>query len=65
MTQKTTQEIRALLTNARLDFATIENMALNDYLKKIFTMCPFTDDLCMTQQCLECSTYKNLHDKKR
>ncbi|MGA3290095.1 MAG: hypothetical protein ABSD42_07655 [Candidatus Bathyarchaeia archaeon] len=36
MTQKTTGEIRALLSNAKLDFESIENKALNEYLPKTF-----------------------------
>jgi hypothetical protein len=33
-TQKTTSEIRALLINAKLDFESVVNMALNEYLPK-------------------------------
>jgi hypothetical protein len=62
MTQKTTDEIRALLSSAKLDFASVENKALNGYLKKIFPGCPFTNDLCMRPQCLECEVYKKLNN---
>ena len=60
MTQKTTSEIRTLLKNAQLDFDSIENKALNEYLPKIFHSCPFTEDVCTTRQCLECSVFKKL-----
>lgn len=59
MTQKTTDEIRTLLINARIDFESVENKALNDYLPKIFQICPFTEDICTTKQCLECTVSKN------
>ena len=36
MTQKTTSEIKTLLSNAQLDFDFVENKALNAYLPKIF-----------------------------
>lgn len=57
--QKTTDEIRILLKNATLDFDSVLNKALNDYLPKIFHSCPFTDDLCTTKQCVECSVFVN------
>ena len=57
MTQKTTDEIRELLSNAKLDFDSVENMALNDYLTKIFHSCPFTEEICTTKQCQECSVF--------
>ena len=52
--QKTTGEIRVLLSNAKLDFESVENKALNDYLPKIFHTCPFTEELCTAKQCLDC-----------
>ena len=55
VTQKTTGEIRKLLGNAKLDFELVENTALNDYLPKIFHSCPFTEELCTTKQCVECT----------
>ena len=58
MTQKTTNEIRTLLDNAKLDFELVENKALNDYLPKIFNSCPFTEEICTTKQCQECSVFK-------
>jgi hypothetical protein len=60
MTQKTTDEIRALLSNAQLDFESIENKALNHYLSKIFHSCPFTEEICTTKQCIECAVFKKL-----
>jgi hypothetical protein len=59
MTQKTTGEIRELLSNAKLDFEEIENKALNEYLSKIFHSCPFTEELCTTKQCVECEIFTN------
>ena len=59
MTQKTTDEIRTLLNNAKLDFESVENKALNDYLPKIFNSCPFTDEICTTKQCIECHVFTN------
>ena len=56
--QKTTEEIRELLSNANLDFNTVVNEALNSYLPKIFHSCPFTEDICTTKQCLDCSVSK-------
>jgi hypothetical protein len=63
MTQRTTVEIRTLLSNAKLDFELVENKALNDYLPKIFHSCPFTEDICITKQCMECAVFK--HRAKR
>jgi hypothetical protein len=57
-TQKTTSEIRALLTNADKDFEEVENKALNDYLPRIFQSCPLTEDVCTTKQCVECEVFK-------
>ena len=71
MTQKTTDEIRVLLSNAKLDFETVENKALNDYLTKIFHRCPFTEEICTTkEQCVECTVFtsakkQDLTGKKR
>jgi hypothetical protein len=59
MTQKTTDEIRTLLSNAKLDFRAVENKALNEYLPKIFLMCPFTEEPCTIKQCIECAVFKN------
>ena len=56
--QKTTGEIQALLSNAELDFDSVVNKALNNYLPKIFQICPFTEDICTTKQCLECEGSK-------
>jgi len=57
--QKTTGEIQALLSNAELDFDSVVNKALNNYLPKIFQICPFTEDICTTKQCLDCEVSKN------
>jgi hypothetical protein len=57
MTQKTTEEIRTLLNQAKLDFDLVENKALNDYLPKIFPTCPFTGEPCTKKQCIECSIF--------
>ena len=65
MTQKTTGEIRELLSNAKLDFEEVENKALNEYLAKIFHSCPFTEELCTTKQCIECPVLISQLDKKR
>ncbi len=63
-TQKTTSEIRALLSLARLDFESVENKALNNYLPKIFHSCPFTEDVCIQKQCVECEVFKNCSNKQ-
>jgi len=62
--QKTTDEIRKLLSYARLDFESVVNKALNDYLPKIFHSCPFNDEPCTTKQCLECSVFVNYGKKQ-
>lgn len=59
MMQKSTDEIRTLLNNAELDFDSIENKALNDYLPKVFPYCPFIDEPCTTKQYVECEVFKN------
>ena len=58
MTLKTTDEIRMLLSNANMDFDSVENEALNNYLHRIFHSCPFTEDLCTMKQCMDCSVFK-------
>ncbi len=57
MTQKTTDEIRELLSNAELDFESVQNKALNNYLPKIFHNCPFTEEICIKKQCIECAVF--------
>jgi len=42
---KSTPEIRALLKAVKMDFDSVQNKALNEYLSKIFLICPFTDEL--------------------
>jgi hypothetical protein len=58
MIQKTTDEIRTLLSNAELDFELVMNKALNAYLPKIFHSCPFSEDICTRKQCTECAVFK-------
>jgi hypothetical protein len=58
-TQKTTNEIRKLLSNAKLDFESVTNQALNAYLPRIFHSCPFTEDICTIKQCIDCEVFKN------
>jgi hypothetical protein len=65
MIRKTTDEIRELLTNAKLDFNEIENEALNAYLPKIFQICPFSEDICTARQCMECAIFKNSAKKAK
>ena len=64
MAQKTTDEIRTLLSNAKLDFESVVNKALNDYLPKIFQSCPFTEELCITKQCVDCAVFINYANKQ-
>jgi hypothetical protein len=59
MTQKSTGEIRTLLSNAKLDFELVENKALNDYLPKLFLRCPFTEDICTIKQCMDCAVFRD------
>lgn len=63
MSQKTTNEIKALLCDANLDFAVVENIALNKYLPKLFIICPFTNDYCNRKQCTDCEI-SDAHKKK-
>ena len=56
--QKSTLEIRELLEKANVDFESAVNQALNNYLPKIFQSCPFTEELCMKKQCMECNSAK-------
>jgi len=57
MIRKTTDEIRDILNNAKLDFESVENKALNNYLSKIFHSCPFTEEICTGKQCVECTVF--------
>ena len=63
MAQKTTDEIRELLSNTILDFESVENDALNAYLPKIFHFCPFSEDICIEKQCTSCAIFKKLPKK--
>jgi hypothetical protein len=62
VTQKTTDEIRELLNTANLDFDSVQNQALNNYLPRIFHSCPFTEEVCIRKQCMECPVFKKLHE---
>jgi hypothetical protein len=56
-TSKSTLEIQRLLSDAKMDFDSIVNEALNNYLPKIFLICPFTDELCIhKKQCMNCDS---------
>ncbi len=55
---KSTREIQTLLSNANIDFDVFVNSALNDYLPKAFFSCPFTEELCLKKQCMECDSSK-------
>ncbi len=57
MSKKTTDEIRTLLSDAQMDFETVENAALNYYLPRILQSCPFTEDVCTAKRCLECTVF--------
>jgi len=63
VTQKTTEEIRTLLSKAKLDFEAVEKEALNAYLPRIFHSCPFSEDICTTEQCMDCVVFKNSSKK--
>ena len=55
-----TAKIKELLSKANLNFDSVENKALNDYLSKIFHSCPFGKCLCIeNNQCDECDAFKN------
>jgi hypothetical protein len=55
---KSTSEIQALLKKVNIDFDSAVNSALNDYIYKIFLSCPFTEEICLKKQCLECESSK-------
>jgi hypothetical protein len=55
-TNKSTSEIQALLKKVNIDFDSAVNFALNDYIHKIFLSCPFTEEICLKKQCLECDS---------
>ncbi|MGD6851395.1 MAG: hypothetical protein ACQCN6_04960 [Candidatus Bathyarchaeia archaeon] len=57
-TPKSTAEIWALIKSVNMDFESVVNKALNDYLPKIFISCPFTDELCIhRKQCIGCTSF--------
>jgi len=51
---------KAANRNAKLDFESVENRALNDYLPKIFHSCPFTEEICTTGYCVPVSVTSQL-----
>ncbi len=64
MVEKTTNEIKELLNEANLDFEAVENQALNKYLPKLFTVCPFTNEYCTRKQCTDCEISNQKKDKQ-
>ena len=57
--QKTTQEIKAILKDANIDFKSAVNRALNAYLPKLILSCPFTEEPCNKKQCVGCESAKS------
>lgn len=55
----TTSEIKLLLNDVHLDFETVVTIALNEYLPRIFPICPFNERPCIEKQCHECKIFKN------
>lgn len=53
-TVKSTNEIQELLSEAKIDFDSAVNAALNAYLPKLLLTCPFTDQPCSKKQCNNC-----------
>ncbi len=54
-----TKEIKEMLKKADIDYEIVVNKALNNYLPKIFLVCPFTDKFCIHEkQCIGCSSSK-------
>jgi hypothetical protein len=64
MIRKTTDEIRELLTESKLDFNEIVNEALNAYLPQIFHSCPFSEDVCTKERCIECAVFHNVAEER-
>ena len=58
LNEKTTGEIRTLLSDAKLDFELVENKALNAYLPRIFQTCPVSEDICTNGRCTDCAVFK-------
>jgi hypothetical protein len=55
-----TNEIQILLKEANMDFDSVVNKALNNYLSQLFISCPFTDELCLyKKQCIGCDSYES------
>jgi len=63
MTQKTTDEIRELPSDAKVDFEPVENNALNHNLKNI-SQPSFTEDICTTKQRQRLGFQKNMQINK-
>jgi len=57
--KKSTFEIKVLIENANMEFESVVNEALNNYLPTIFVRCPFTDEVCAKSQCMECDVAKS------
>ncbi len=58
LNQKSTAEIARLIAESKMDFKEVVNKALNEFLPKIFTMCPYTEEPCTRRQCVDCATFK-------
>ena len=57
--KKSTFEIKVLIENANMKFESVVNEALNNYLPTIFASCPFTHEVCIKSQCMECDVAKS------
>ncbi len=57
--KKSTFEIKVLIEKANMEFESVVNEALNNYLPTIFVSCPFTDEVCTKSQCMECDVAKS------
>ena len=55
-TNKSTKEIKELLSKAEIDFDSAVNAALNAYLPKLLMSCPFTEQICSKKQCNNCES---------
>ena len=64
LTQKSIDEIRKLVHDAKLDFVSVQYDALNAYLSRIFHICPFSEDVCTGKQCADCVVFKESLKKK-
>jgi hypothetical protein len=55
-TQKSTKEIKELLSKAEINFDSAVNAALNAYLPKLLMTRPFTEQICSKKQCNNCES---------